>query len=130
MVYTPGSGTPTTTVVPDWFPGNGPPGPLATELRSDLGKVAVPKECGATAGQTAVELEDKVTALDVVRGTFSQTQMQQWVVAGEGRVCTYSTELLNTYDNRVTGALLVSERFSTLTALTGESLGQFRRGGS
>jgi isocitrate lyase len=128
VVYTPTSGTPTTTVVPDWFPGNGLPGPLATEQRSDVGKAVVPKECGSTAGQTGVEIQDTVTDLDVVRGIYSETHMQQWVVAGEGRVCTYSTELINTYDNRVTGDLLVSERFSTLTALTGESLGQILRG--
>ena len=126
VVYMPASGPPTTTSVPDWFPGNGAAHHLVSDERKDLGPATVPAKCAATAGQAAEELRETVTALDVVAGTYNSEYVDDYVVAGEGTVCIDHQRLLNTYDNRVTGQLLVSEHFNETTSLTSESVGQLR----
>jgi hypothetical protein len=126
VVHTPLSGSPTTTVVPDWFPGNGPVGQLVSDVRQDLGQVAVPKACGTTAGQTATELRATVKALDIVKGTYNEQVTDAFIVAGEGRVCSHELRYLDTYDNFTTGALQERQRYDILIALTAESLGQMR----
>ena len=126
VVHTPLSGSQTTTIVPDWFPGNGPAGKLVSDERKDEGTASVPAECGATAGQQATVIRELFSALDVVRGTYETLSLDQFVVPGEGRVCGIQQELLNTYDNTGTGALLVSERTNLVNSLTSESIGQLR----
>jgi hypothetical protein len=126
VVYTPPSGPATTTQVPDWFPGNGPARHLVTDEKKDLGSVSVPSKCGATAGQSAVELRESITALDVVQGWYNTETLDSYVVSGEGVVCIDHQRLLNTYDNLVTGDLMTAEHFNELTSLTSESQARLR----
>jgi hypothetical protein len=122
VARTPVSGPPVTTTVPDWFPGNGPAQALTTDQSRDLGQAQVPKKCGSTAGQTARELRETLTDLDVVRGTYNVETIDTFVVAGAGTVCIDHQRLLDTYDNRGTGQLSTAERFNETIGLSGETL--------
>ena len=126
VVYTAPSEPPTTTQVPDWFPGNGPVHHLVTDEKRDLGSVTVPTKCGASAGQAGTELRETVTALDVVNGTYNFDYIDSFVVSGEGTVCIDHQRLLDTYDNLVTGDLVKAEHFNETTSLTSESLSALR----
>jgi hypothetical protein len=123
VVYTPPTGSQTTTQVPDWFPGNGPPKSLVTDEREDSGTAKVPTDCGkATAGQTAELLVESYSALDIVLGTYETFTDDTYVVAGEGIVCVTESKTTNTYDNRDTGALTSAETVTSTTGLTSETL--------
>jgi hypothetical protein len=126
VVYTPPSGSPTTTIVPDWFPGNGRVVQLVTDERKDNGTVLVPTQCTASAGQKAVAIRDIFSALDVVKGTYDKQSVDSYIIAGEGRVCEITTRVLTYYDNLVTGQVLYSENFNGVDSLTTESLQQLR----
>lgn len=124
VVHTPISGPPTTTLVPDWFPGSAAAPPLVTDQRQDIGHASVPTKCGPTAGQAAQELRETLTSLDVVAGSYSTEVFDTYVVAGEGTVCIDHQRIVNVYDNRATGALISVDRFNDTTGLISESTGQ------
>jgi len=130
VVYTPPKGPQTTTDVPDWFPGNGPVRHLETDVTTDLGMVKVPTKCGADAGQQGQELREELSFLDAVKGTYNAETVDKYVVFGMGLVCVDRQRLLNTYDNRNTGALLASETFNGTQALTSETIGDLRTHGT
>jgi hypothetical protein len=130
VVYTPPSGQPTTTNVPDWYPGGKKVEKLVTDTKKDTGTTKVPKECGkVTAGQTAVKLVETTAFLDPEQGTYDTETQTTYVVAGEGRVCEVNDYLNETYDNRVTGALTTSVAGNSVAGLTGESLQKLRTQG-
>jgi hypothetical protein len=127
VVFTPLSGSPTTTEVPDWFPGGGAVKKLVTDTTKDKGAVKVPKDCGkAVAGQSAVELDESSSYLDAILGTYDVAAASTYVVSGEGIVCVARKYTNNTYDNRVTGALTTSVASSSVSGLTSESLQNLR----
>ncbi len=130
VVYTPPKGPQTKTDVPDWFPGNGPVDNMATDASTDLGTVKVPTKCGSTAGQQGQELREELSFIDAVKGTYNAETIDRYVVFGMGLVCVDHQRLLNTYDNRSTGALLASETFNGTQALTSETIGDLRTHGT
>lgn len=128
VVYTPTSGSKTTTNVPDWYPGGGKVKSLASDVKKDSGTVKVPKTCGtAVAGQTAVELVETQAYLDPEQGTYDTDTETTYVVSGEGRVCVISKLVDDTYDNRVTGDLTTSVTHDEVLSLTSESLQNMRK---
>jgi hypothetical protein len=130
VVYTPTSGSKTTTQVPDWYPGGGPIKALVSDAKKDVGTTKVPKSCGkATAGQTAVELVETASYLDPEQATYITFTETTYVVSGEGRVCSTRKYTDDTYDNRQTGALTSSLVESSVLGLTSESLKQVRAKG-
>ena len=130
VVYTPTSGSKTTTQVPDWYPGGGPVKSLVSDTKKDVGSAKVPKSCGkATAGQTAAELVETVSYLDPEQATYIAYTETTYVVSGEGRVCAVRKYTSDTYDNRQTGALTSSVVEDSALALTSESLKQLRAKG-
>jgi hypothetical protein len=111
-----------TTNVPDWYPGNGPVGPLLVAITKDLGlSVNVPAKCGIAAGQPATRLQANRAELDVVDGTVTTHSTDRYVIPGMGVVCTVHESLVKTYDNRATGALVRTERTTEVSGLTSES---------
>jgi hypothetical protein len=127
VVYTPPSGKPTTTDVPDWYPGGGAIKKLVTDTKKDTGTVKVPTQCGkAVAGQTATELVETDSYLDPEQGTYDTETQNTYVVSGEGRVCVVRSYVNDTYDNRVTGDLVTGVTGKSILNLTSESLQQLR----
>jgi hypothetical protein len=122
VTYTPPGEKSVTTNVPDWYPGNGPVGPLLVAVTKDLGlSVSVPAKCGIAAGQPATRLQANRIALDVVDGTVTTHSTDRYVIPGMGVVCTVHESLIKTYDNRATGALVRTERTTEISGLTSES---------
>jgi hypothetical protein len=123
VVYTPPTGPPTTTEVPDWFPGHALLEKLTSDTKKDIGPKAVPSTCGkATAGQAAELLSESYLFLDVVIGKYYLDATDTYVVSGEGVACVIEKQTTDTYDNLATGALLSSETVATISGLTSETL--------
>jgi hypothetical protein len=125
--YTPPGGSEQTTNVPDWYPGKKAVESLTTDTRTDAGTVKVPKTCGkAVAGQSAVEIDEAHTILDIIAGTWFTEADAYYVVSGEGFVCATTKYTEDTYDNRKTGKLLSTVTYDFTSSLTSESLEQLR----
>jgi hypothetical protein len=123
VVYTPPTGQPTTTEVPDWFPGHALLEKLTSDTKKDIGPKAVPSTCGkTTAGQAAEMLAETYSFLDVVTGKYYLEDTDTYVVSGEGVACVIEKRTIDIYDNLATGALLSSETLDSIDGLTSETL--------
>jgi hypothetical protein len=119
VTHTPPNGKPTTTNVPDWYPGNGKIRNLFSDETKDISlEVPVPKICGrSTAQRAAVKLEETTSLLDVVNGSYKTTETDRYVIAGVGVVCTVHDRTTASYDNFASGVKQRSEHETTVSGL-------------